>query len=242
MTLVSSRLPHAGREAARTSWPSECETGLADLLQDRTRSLHLKAERTGVVRDLVRGTANRRGYALYLRNLLPAYRELEQGLERRGEVATFAGLARKAVYRVPALIADLEGLCGQAWSARLPLLPAGQQYATRVRDAAREDHGVRLIAHAYTRYLGDLNGGQILRRLLVRSLGLGPDTLHFYEFTGVDDLGRCKAEYRSAIDRAGLGVQGREAVLEEACAAFRHNIDLSTAVQRACKAAATGRA
>jgi heme oxygenase len=35
---------------------------------------------------------------------------------------------------------------------------------------AAEGDGTRLIAHAYTRYLGDLSGGQILQRLLARSL------------------------------------------------------------------------
>ena len=31
-----------------------------------------------------------------------------------------------------------------------------------------------LVPHAYTRYLGDLSGGQVLKRAAIRGLGLGP--------------------------------------------------------------------
>ena len=40
----------------------------------RTRNLHLEAERSGIIRELLRGNASRNGYILLLRNLLPACR------------------------------------------------------------------------------------------------------------------------------------------------------------------------
>ena len=48
----------------------------------RTKTLHVEAERTGIIRDLLRGEASREGYVLLLRNLLPAYQAMERGLER----------------------------------------------------------------------------------------------------------------------------------------------------------------
>lgn len=48
----------------------------------RTKTLHVEAERTGIIRDLLRGEASREGYVLLLRNLLPAYQAMEQGLHR----------------------------------------------------------------------------------------------------------------------------------------------------------------
>ena len=54
----------------------------------RTKTLHVEAERTGIMRDLLRGEATREGYVLLLRNLLPAYQAMEQGLARhRGSPA-----------------------------------------------------------------------------------------------------------------------------------------------------------
>ena len=51
-------------------------------LQERTATLHRQAERSGFIRTMLQGRASRDGYALFLRNLLPAYQALEQGLER----------------------------------------------------------------------------------------------------------------------------------------------------------------
>ncbi len=55
---------------------------LVTALYLRTKALHVEAERTGIIRDLLRAEASRDGYILLLRNLLPAYRAMEQGLER----------------------------------------------------------------------------------------------------------------------------------------------------------------
>ena len=94
--------------------------------------------------------------------------------------------------RAPAIESDLVTLCGKAWERDIPLLAAGEIYADRIAKAAEGD-GARLIAHAYTRYLGDLSGGQILQRLLARSLELRPAELSFYDFPRFPDLAALKA-------------------------------------------------
>lgn len=204
---------------------------LADLLRARTHSLHARAEKSGLVGEVLNGRGSRGGYALLLRNLLPAYRELEAGLERHCDEPALRAIAVPAVYRARALESDLRGLCGGAWQRSLPLLPSGLRYARRIAAAATGD-GSRLVAHAYTRYLGDLNGGRILRRLLVRSMGLETDALSFYDYPGIPDLDRFARRYREAFDAAGEFVDA-DAVGEEAQVAFRLNIDVSEEVLRA---------
>jgi heme oxygenase (biliverdin-producing, ferredoxin) len=196
----------------------------------RTKALHLEAERTGVIRDLLRGEACRKGYLLLLRNLLPAYRAMEQGLERHRSSAVLGMLADYPLDRAPAIEQDLEALCGKQWSADIPLLPAGEVYARRISKAAEGD-GTRLIAHAYTRYLGDLSGGQILQRLLAKSLLLRPDELTFYDFHRFSDLAALKVGYRAALDQAGSRAEDPQVVVEEGAIAFTLNIDLSCAIQ-----------
>lgn len=198
----------------------------------RTKSLHAEAERSGIIRDLLRGDASREGYVLLLRNLLPAYRAMEQGLESHRGSSILGKLASYRLDRAAAIEADLSAICGERWSEQIPLLAAACLYATRVAKAA-EDDGTRLIAHAYTRYLGDLSGGQILQRLLAGSLELGPSELSFYDFPRFPDLNALKSEYRQAIDQAGSRAADRHAVVEEAAMAFSLNIDLSRAVQSA---------
>ncbi len=195
----------------------------------RTKALHVEAERTGVIRELLRGEASRDGYVLLLRNLYPAYWELETGLERHHTSPILAKLAAYHLNRAPTLQSDLEALAGQQWSRDIPLLAAGEAYAQRIRDVADGD-GSRLIAHAYTRYLGDLSGGLILQRLLEKSLALKPDQLSFYDFHSFADPKALKADYRQSLDDAGMAVADKQSVIEEGAVAFSLNIDLSCAI------------
>jgi heme oxygenase len=196
----------------------------------RTRELHVEAERTGIIRDLLRGEATREAYVLLIRNLLPAYQALEKGLARHRGSPALDRLIDFGLDRAPALEADLVALCGERWNQGIPLLAAGDFYARRIAKAAEAD-GSRLIGHAYTRYLGDLSGGQILQRLLAQSLDLRLSELSFYDFSRFSDLDALKAEYRQALDDAGAQIADPQLVIEEAAIAFSLNIDLSCAVK-----------
>jgi heme oxygenase (biliverdin-producing, ferredoxin) len=203
----------------------------ADALRQRTGDLHGEAERSGVVLDIVRRRVTRHGYALYLRNLLPAYQQLERCLVLQGEQPALQGIARPELFRSRALESDLQILWGAGWDRYLPVLASSSRYADRVARAGRGD-GSPLIAHAYTRYLGDLNGGQVLSRILARSLGIDARALSYYEFADIADVPRFVAHYRVALDRAGDALLHAGEVLEEAELAFRLNIDLSLEVQQ----------
>jgi len=216
------------------------EAGLADVLRSRTRELHAQAERSGIVAEILRGRACRYGYSLFLRNLVPVYAYLEEGLEVHRSAPGIGAVAQRAVYRSSALESDLAELWGSPWREVLLLLPSGVRYGQRVREAARGD-GSRLLAHAYARYLGDLNGGRILRRLVSCSLGLGPGALSFYGYPGIADLDAFRTTYRATLDEAAAFVDPT-AVVEEALAAFRLTIDVSEEVRRAvvCRSGADG--
>lgn len=198
----------------------------------RTKALHFEAERTGIIRDLLRGEASREGYTLLLRNLLPAYRAMEQALAQHRNSPGLGVLAKYRLDRAPAIESDLAALHGNNWRRNISLLPAAEVYAQRIVKAAQGD-GSRLIAHAYTRYLGDLSGGLILQKLLARSLALQPAELTFYDFPRFTDPAALKAGYRMALDDAGVRATDPEAVIEEGAIAFSLNIDLSCAVQAA---------
>ena len=205
---------------------------LSRRLRAATASLHGRAERSGVVADLLRGHGSTAGYALLLRNLLPGYRALEAALGRRRAAAPWlAFFATPAFARAAAIEADLAALSGPAWATRLPLLPAGLRYAHRVSDAATEDG--RLVAHAYVRVLGDLSGGQVLARVLARSLGLEPAALRSLAFPDVPDLAAALARRRAAMDAACPHFASADATVREARVAFRLNIALAEAVRTA---------
>ena len=217
--MAVNRLPNPG-------------TGLADQLRDHTMTWHRRAERSGIVHDLLHGRARRHAYALFLRNLLPAYRQLETALEQHRDATGIRHIARPETYRVAAIESDLHALCGAEWRATLPLLTPARHYAEQIAMAAA-GNGTALIGHAYVRYLGDLNGGRILRQCLTRSLRLGPEALAFYDFPDfldIQELERFTLEYRTGFDRAASEISDIQSVIEEAVIAFRLNVDLSEAV------------
>jgi len=229
MSVHPSSTPATGDAAAA---PDEPARGFADRLRVATRLLHRRAERSGVVGEIMSRRAERYGYALLLRNLLPAYARLELELQCGRHQPGVCRVAEPAVYRAPAIELDLEDMYGSAWRRCLPLLPAARLYERAVGAAAGGDAS-RLIAHAYTRYLGDLNGGRALRGLLVRAMGLPRSSLSFYEFPAIAELEAFKTDYRAAIDRAGAEIADRERVIGEARLAFRLNIAVSDSVQQA---------
>jgi heme oxygenase len=203
--------------------------GLADAMRDRTRALHELAEQSGIVREVLWGRVSRDGYVLYIRNLLPAYEQLETSIEKLRHLPALAGIARSEIYRSPALRSDLEALGGADWRTSIPVLSAASGYADRIARAAQGD-GARLLAHAYTRYLGDLNGGLVLGRILARTLALEPGARAFYAFPLIGDLNLFIKEYREALDSAGREIDDFEAVVGEAESAFRDNIEVSREV------------
>jgi heme oxygenase len=204
---------------------------LLEGLRERTRQLHTEAERTGIVADMLRGRARREDYARLLRNLLPVYRTLEEELAKHASSPLLGPIVRGELERAEAIEADLQHL---ALLGSEPVLPEAVSYANAIRQASAGD-GSRLIAHAYVRYLGDLSGGQILKRLLARTLDLPPATLSFFDFPGIGDIAAFKAQYRAAIDQVGDEIEDFGAVVEEGARAFRLNIDLSVALQRVAR-------
>jgi heme oxygenase len=189
-------------------------------MRERTAALHSEAERSGIVAALFRGQATRTAYALYLRNLLPVYRTIENALPQSPD------LDQPGLYRSARIEADLQDLAGRDWATALPILPSAETYAARIATAAGTP---TLIAHCYTRYLGDLNGGQILARRL--NILFGPDftALRFTEFPAAATQ---RAAYRDQLDRAGRCLADLTPVIEEAAIAFQLNITLSVEIEK----------
>lgn len=210
---------------------SEVPAGLSDQLKSRTAGLHREAERSGVLHDLLRGGINQSLYVMLLRNLLPVYRALEDALDQPGRDPCLASLADPAVYRVNALRADIRHLEGT--DDNDDLVPSAAEYAARIAACAQSGRWPGLIAHAYVRYLGDLNGGQILKRLISPKLSLDGAGLSFYDFPMAGDPRAFALTYRGAIDQAGLHLDDVEPVLAEAESAFRFNIAVGEEIKRA---------
>lgn len=194
---------------------------LSVALREGTRDEHETAERSGFVELLLSGRLDRAAYADLAAQQLVVYTALEAAgsrLEDDGNLV-FAELTR-----VPAIEQDLAHLYGADWRTEIRVLPATQVYADRLAQTAYSLP--RYAAHAYTRYLGDLSGGQIIKRMLQRHYGFTSEGIAFYDFPQIHKLKPFKDVYRERLDALPLDDEARTAVVEEARLAFRLNADV----------------
>lgn len=199
---------------------------LSQLLRTATRPQHEHAETRSFVTDLMSGAlgeSGRAGYTALTRQHHAVYSALEaKGAELRGD-AVAAPLVLDELLRVPSLEADLEVLHGENWREEIELLPATRDYVAALE---RIESPAQYLAHAYTRYLGDLSGGQIISRMMQRHYGLAESELSFYEFAAIPKSKPFKDDFRDLMDAAPFSAEEKERVVAEAMVAFDLNAAL----------------
>lgn len=203
--------------------------GLAAALHDGTKSLHTEAERAGVMAALLRGQASRDAYVRLLASLHAIYDALEAALERHRTHLLLGPLYEPAFARREALEADLAASAGPDWPVRVTVPPLAQEYATHLARIA-DAEPARLIAHAWLRYLGDLNGGQILARLVRTADALRDVSTHFYEFPALGDPRGAAAAWKARLDALTIDEGMRQALVAEATHGFERHIALFRAI------------
>ena len=176
------------------------------------------------MQELLRGTISPASYAVLLSSLRAMYAALEQGLRAHADDPLFAGLDARAFARTAALESDLSALVGDrsAWPAPHALAVA---YAAHLEELSHT-RPVLLLAHAWLRYLGDLNGGQILARLIRSHEALAALPTGFYAFPGLADPRAAAGVWRAALDAAPLRPDDHDALVAEAQDGFRRHIAL----------------
>ena len=213
--------------SAATPTPTPAPTGLAAALREGTSAAHRDAERGSFVHDLMRGQLPRSTYLDYLRGLQAVYAALESGLQRHQAHPILAPWLRPELLRSPAIARDLAHLGAPA----SPPIAAARAYADHLHALADHDP-ILLVGHVYTRYLGDLSGGQLLRRGAARVLELAPGApgLEFYDFPEIPDLDAYKRELRGTLDALPLRPDQAAAIVCEASRAFADTTALFNAL------------
>lgn len=196
---------------------------LSFALREGTKRAHRIVERVRFIRCFLKGVLDRLSYERYLRDLHCLYETLEQELSAHLRHPAVGPLCLPILFRERALAEDLQTLHGAGWRHRLiPSLPA-QQYAIHLRQLSAQNPHL-LVAHAYTRYLGDLSGGQVLRAFAKLALGM-PDSqgLSFYDFPQIPDVVKMREEFRRILDSLPLTPEQSASVVTEAVRAFGLN-------------------
>ncbi|MEU6818424.1 biliverdin-producing heme oxygenase [Streptomyces sp. NPDC046860] len=196
----------------------------SSVIRTASQDRHTEAEGAPFLRDLLGGRFGVEAFARYTEQLLFVYRALEDAapaLERDRVAGPFV---RPELRRVAELERDLRHLLGDGWRERAAPLPATRRYAARITEVAAT-WPAGYVAHHYTRYLGDLSGGQVIRRIAERTWGLESkgDGVRFYVFEEIANPAAFKRRYRTLLDALPVGAAERERVVEECRTAFALN-------------------
>ncbi|XP_071395248.1 heme oxygenase-like [Centroberyx affinis] len=206
---------------------------LSEQIKTVTKESHVRAENTELMLSYQRGQVTLPQYKLLLCSLYEIYQALEEELDRNAEHPGVAPVYFPAeLARLETIEKDLEHFYGQDWREKIVVPAATKRYAHRLRQIGKENPEF-LVAHAYTRYLGDLSGGQVLGRITQKSLGLkSGEGLSFFSFPGVSSPNLFKQLYRSRMNGIELTEEERNGVLEEAVRAFELNIQVFDDLQK----------
>ncbi|MFD7011863.1 heme oxygenase (biliverdin-producing) [Rhodococcus jostii] len=204
--------------------------GFAERIKAGTDAAHRETEQSRFVGALLAGELTSDGYAELLAQTYLVYRELEDAGRTHTGNPVASPFLHDELLRVPSLEADLEFLRGPSWRETVSALPATTRYVERLRGVAYE-WPAGFVAHHYIRYMGDLSGGQIIRRMLERAYGYTTDGLQFYIFDEIPKPKVFKDTYRAKLDAAPLTPEEQQRVIDEVNLAYRLNGDLFAALE-----------
>ena len=182
---------------------------LAAQLREGTKKSHTMAENTGFVSCFLKGVVDKASYRKLVADLYFVYSAMEEEISKLADHPVVAPVAMAQLNRREALEQDLTYYFGESWKEDIK--PSPQQRPTwSAFTLWPKESPELLVGHHYTRYLGDLSGGQILKNIAQKAMNMEGDAgLRFYVFDDIADEKAFKTSYRSAMDtladRSGHG-------------------------------------
>lgn len=198
---------------------------LSTRLKEGTKKSHNAAENTKFVAGFLKGVLNPEEYRKLITDFYYVYETMEQRIEEtKDPLASVLKQWGAKLYRTAFLNRDLRYYYGPMYRDMLTPSEACNTYCYRLNEIAEKDPYL-LIAHHYTRYIGDLSGGQILKGIAKKALNPPEgEGLHFYDFPMINDAKAFKTDYRAVLDGLEVNEHQVNTLITEANYAFRLNM------------------
>jgi heme oxygenase (biliverdin-producing, ferredoxin) len=201
-------------------------SNLATKLREGTKKSHSMAENVGFVKCFLKGVVEKTSYRKLVSNLYFVYSAMEEEMERQSQHPIVSRINFPELSRKASLEQDLHYYYGSNWRELVAPSEAAKAYVQRIHEVSATAPEL-LVAHSYTRYLGDLSGGQILKGIAQRGMNLSEgEGTAFYEFKDISDEKQFKANYRQAMDDLPIDDATADRIVEEANAAFGMNMKM----------------
>jgi len=192
-------------------------------LREGTKKAHTAAENMGFIKCFLKGTVEKTSYRKLTSNLYFVYSAMEEEMEKHQNHPIVSKIYFKQLNRKNSLEQDLSYYYGANWKEEISPSPATQDYVEHIRQVSASEPEL-LIAHSYTRYIGDLSGGQILKKIAQRAMNLSDEEgLAFYSFPDIPDEKAFKTNYRQILNELPIDEATEDRIVDEAIAAFDMN-------------------
>ncbi len=201
---------------------------LAKQLREGTQKSHTMAENTGFVSCFLKGVVQKSSYRTLIADLYFVYSAMEEeiGQLTLDKHPVVGPIGYSELNRRITLEEDLAFYYGPEWMTLIKPSPAAKAYVDRIHFVAKQSPEL-LVGHHYTRYIGDLSGGQILKKIAQKAMNLSEhDGLRFYEFDLISDEKAFKKKYSQTLDSLPINQSTADLIIEEANKAFGFNMDM----------------
>ena len=140
-------------------------------LRELTQTKHEEIESMPFTQYMLSGNISNEDYAKFLYQMMHLYQAMEEVASNLNVLDDMPDLPRYYFIKH-----DYEELVGE--SIKHPLLPATKEYCDYLREIKDPK---KIIGHMYVRYMGDMAGGQMIKKLV-------PGSGSFYDFKNLRDL------------------------------------------------------
>ncbi len=201
-------------------------TNLAQQLREGTTKSHSMAENVSFVKSFLGGVVDKDSYRTLIANLYFIYDAIEKQICQNKENSAVSAIYFPELFRKQSLIKDLIYYYGEDWSTQIYPSSATSIYVNRINQIGLNNPEL-LIAHSYTRYIGDLSGGQILKKIAKNAMNLSDNQgTAFYDFDLIDDEKIFKDLYRNSLNNIPLTKQQVDQIIAEANLSFNLNMKI----------------
>uniref|UniRef100_UPI00358F0CDD heme oxygenase 2-like n=1 Tax=Myxine glutinosa TaxID=7769 RepID=UPI00358F0CDD len=210
--------------------PNADASDLSEKLKFGTKESHSKAENTNFMKGFLKGELSMDDFKCVAVALYFIYSAMEEELDKNQDHPALAPLYFPTeLHRKNAIEQDLAFLLGPEWRQHPEMKPspATRRYVERLHTVGQTEPTL-LVAHAYTRYLGDLSGGQVLKKVAQRALKLpaSGEGVEFFSFPQISSHAGFKQLYRSRLNVIDVDKEMSESIVEEANRAFNFNMEV----------------
>jgi heme oxygenase (biliverdin-producing, ferredoxin) len=205
-------------------------TTLSKQIREGTKKSHTMAENTGFITCFLKGVVEKKSYVKLLSDLYHVYSAMEAEFVRHKDHLILSKIYFPELFRKESIEKDLEYYLGSEWKEKVTQTNSCKEYVNKIKEVS-EVFPELLIAHHYTRYIGDLSGGQVLKGIAQTALNVDDSAMNFYIFKDISNEKEFKNNYRNVLDSLPFTQETINSIVTEANNAFGLNMKVFKEVE-----------